>query len=89
MNTNFLNTGAVARGSVKTTGEMNVTHPVKKTMEDNENDNDFEEDTLRGVYKLNKTIVVDVITRVSVLIVIWRTSTEFLSLFNLVLETPL
>ena len=24
-------------------------HPVKKTMEDNENDNDFEEDTLRGV----------------------------------------
>ena len=40
-------------------------HPVKKTMEDNETDHDFEEDTLRGVYKLNKTIlviVVDVIT---------------------------
>ena len=27
---------------------MNVAHPVKKTMEDNENDNEFEEDTLRG-----------------------------------------
>ena len=58
MNTNFLNTGAVLRGSVKATGEMNVTHPVKKTMEDNETDNDFEEDTLRGVYKLNKMILV-------------------------------
>ena len=33
-------------------------HPIKKTMEDNENDNEFEEDTLRGVYKLNKTILV-------------------------------
>ena len=40
-------------------------HPVKKTMEDNENDNEFEEDTLRGVYKLYETslvIVVDVVT---------------------------
>ena len=45
----------MARGSVEATGEINVTHPVKKTMEDNENDNNFEEDTLRGVYKLNKT----------------------------------
>ena len=33
-------------------------HSVKKTMEDNETDNDFEEDTLRGVSKLNKTILV-------------------------------
>ena len=33
-------------------------HSVKKTMEDNETDNDFEKDTLRGVYKLNKTILV-------------------------------
>ena len=55
MNTNFLNTGAVVRSSVKATGEMNVTHPVKKIMEDNDYENDFEEDTLRGVYKLNKT----------------------------------
>ena len=29
---------------------MNVTHPVKKIMEDNDYENDFEEDTLRGVY---------------------------------------
>ena len=33
-------------------------HPVKKTMEDNDYENDFEEDTLRGVYKLNKTSLV-------------------------------
>ena len=58
MNTNFLNTGAVVRDSVKATGEINVTRPVKKTMEDNENDNDFEEDTLRGVHKPNKTSLV-------------------------------
>ena len=57
-NTNFINTGAVARSSVKATGEMNVTHPVKQTMEDNENDNEFEEDTLRGVYKLDETSLV-------------------------------
>ena len=44
----------MVRGSVKATSEKNVTHPVKETMEDNENDNDFEEDTLRGEYKLNK-----------------------------------
>ena len=59
MNTSFINTGAVARGSVKATGEMNVTPFCNwKTMEDSETDNDFEEDTLRGVYKLNKTILV-------------------------------
>ena len=40
----------MAKSSIKATGERNVTYPVKKTMEDN----DFEEDTLRGVYKLNK-----------------------------------
>ena len=33
-------------------------HPVKQTMEDNENDNYFEDDTLRGVYQLNKTSLV-------------------------------
>ena len=48
----------MVRGSIKATGELNVTHPVKKIMEDNETDNDFEEDTLRGVYKLNKTSLV-------------------------------
>ena len=48
----------MVRGSVKATGDRNVTHPVKKTMEDNENDNNFEEDTLKGVYKLNKTSLV-------------------------------
>ena len=48
----------MVRGSVKATGEMNVTHPVKTIMEDNENDNDFQEDTLRGVHKLNKSSLV-------------------------------
>ena len=48
----------MVRGSVKATGEMNVTRPVKKIMEDNDNENDFEEETLRGVYKLNKTSLV-------------------------------
>ena len=48
----------MVRGSVKATGEMNVTHPVKKKIEDNDYENDFEEDTLRGVYKLNKTSLV-------------------------------
>ena len=49
----------MARSSVKATGEMNVTHPVKQTMEDNENDNEFEEDTLRGVkIKLDETSLV-------------------------------
>ena len=53
-NINFFNTGAVAKSSIKATGERNVTYPVKKTMEDN----DFEEDTLRGVYKLNERSLV-------------------------------
>ena len=48
----------MAGSSVKATGNRNVTHPIKKVMEDNDYENDFEEDTLRGVYKLNKTILV-------------------------------
>ena len=44
--------------SVKATGDRNVTQPVKKIMEDNDYENDFEEETLRGVYKLNKTSLV-------------------------------
>ena len=53
-NINFFNTGAVAKSSIKATGERNVTYPVKKTMEHN----GFEEDTLRGVYKLNERSLV-------------------------------
>lgn len=48
----------MARSSVKATGERNVTYPVKKTMEDK----DFEEDSLRGVYKLNETNLVLLLT---------------------------
>ena len=44
----------MAKSSIKATGERNVTYPVKKTMEDN----DFEEDTLRGVYNLNQRSLV-------------------------------
>ena len=44
----------MAKSSIKATGESNVTYPVKKTMDDN----DFEEDTLRGVYKLNERSLV-------------------------------
>lgn len=44
----------MAKSSVKATGERNVTYPVKKTMEHD----DFEEDSLRGVYKLNERSLV-------------------------------
>ena len=33
-------------------------HPVQKTMEDGETYNEFEEDALRGVYKLYETSLV-------------------------------
>ena len=44
----------MAKSSIKATCERNVTYPVKKTMEHN----DLEEDTLRGVYKLNERSLV-------------------------------
>ena len=44
----------MTKSAIKATGERNVTYPVKKTMEDN----DFEEDTLRSVYKLNERSLV-------------------------------